>query len=102
MRGTNIGRMALLVGALALSGCSYHQLVGLRDGIDAAWAQVENQLQRRNDLIPNLVATTKGYAIHEQDVLTTIANARARLLSAGSRVWMENTGGLPAASPSSG
>ena len=84
MRGTTIGRIALLVGALALSGCSYNRLVGLRENIDAAWAQVENQLQRRNDLIPNLVEVTKGYAGHERDVYEKIADARARLLAGGS------------------
>jgi len=85
MRGTTIGRIALLVGALALSGCSYNRLVGLREGIDAAWAQVENQLQRRNDLIPNLVEVTKGYAQHEKEIFEAVANARARLLAAGTR-----------------
>ena len=85
MRGTTIGRITLLVGALALSGCSYNRLVGLREGIDAAWAQVENQLQRRNDLIPNLVEVTKGYAQHEKEIFEAVANARARLLAAGTR-----------------
>ena len=75
MRGTTIGRITLLVGALALSGCSYNRLVGLREGIDAAWAQVENQLQRRNDLIPNLVETTKGFAQHEEAVYKDIADS---------------------------
>jgi LemA protein len=85
MRGTTIGRIALLVGALALSGCSYNRLVGLRESIDAAWAQVENQLQRRNDLIPNLVEVTKGYAAHEKEIFEAVANARSRLLAAGTR-----------------
>ena len=85
MRGTTIGRITLLVGALALSGCSYNRLVGLREGIDAAWAQVENQLQRRNDLIPNLVEVTKGYAQHEKEIFEAVANARSRLLAAGTR-----------------
>ena len=85
MRGTTIGRIVLLVGALATTGCSYNRLVGLRENIDAAWAQVENQLQRRNDLIPNLVEVTKGYAAHEKEIFEAVANARARLLGAGSR-----------------
>ena len=85
MRGTTIGRIVLLVGALALSGCSYNRLVGLRENIDAAWAQVENQLQRRNDLIPNLVEVTKGYAAHEKEIFEAVANARSRLLAAGTR-----------------
>ena len=43
------------------SGCGYNKMVTMREAIDAAWAQVENQLQRRNDLVPNLVEVTKGY-----------------------------------------
>ena len=85
MRGTTIGRIVLLVGALALSGCSYNRLVGLRENIDAAWAQVENQLQRRNDLIPNLIEVTKGYAAHEKEIFEAVANARSRLLGANTR-----------------
>jgi LemA protein len=85
MRRTTIGYAALLVGALLMTGCSYNRLVGLRESTDAAWAQVENQLQRRNDLIPNLVEVTKGYAAHEKEIFESVANARARLLGAGSR-----------------
>jgi LemA protein len=73
------------VALLALSGCSYNRLVGLRETIDASWAQVENQLQRRNDLIPNLVEVTKGYAAHEKEIFEAVANARSRLLAAGTR-----------------
>ena len=54
--------LAVLLGAFLFSGCGYNQLVGLQQGIQASWAQVQNQLQRRNDLIPNLVETVKGYA----------------------------------------
>jgi LemA protein len=75
----------LLVGALAVTGCGYNRLVGLRESVDAAWAQVENQLQRRNDLIPNLVQTTKGYAAHEKEIFEAVANARSRLIGAGTR-----------------
>ena len=71
--------------ALALDGCGYNRMVAMREQINAAWAQVENQLQRRNDLIPNLVEVTKGYAAHERDVFEHIADARARLLGSGSR-----------------
>ncbi|MFQ5666713.1 MAG: LemA family protein [Candidatus Binatia bacterium] len=73
-------------GALTvLSGCGYNSMVSMRESIDAAWAQVENQLQRRNDLIPNLVAVTKGYAKHEKEIFDHVADARARLIGAGSR-----------------
>ena len=54
------------------------------EAIKAQWAQVENQLQRRNDLIPNLVETVKGYAQHEEGVFKDIADARAQLLAAKS------------------
>lgn len=61
----------------------YNSLVSMETAVDASWAQVENQLQRRADLIPNLVATVQGYASHEQEIFTEIADARSRLLAAG-------------------
>ena len=70
--------------ALPLTGCSYNTFVGQEEAIKAQWAQVENQLQRRNDLIPNLVETVKGYAAHEESVFKEIAEARSRLLAAKS------------------
>ena len=79
-RTTTLG-LALL--SLTLAGCGYNRLVALHEAIDAAWAQVENQLQRRNDLIPNLVEVTKGYAAHEREIFEAVANARARMLAAG-------------------
>ena len=82
MRMSRMHRVVVLV-ALTLTGCGYNRLVSLREGIDAAWAQVENQLQRRNDLIPNLVEVTKGYAAHEREIFEAVANARARMLTAG-------------------
>src|SRR5215510_7448691 len=74
-----------IVLAIGLTGCGYNQMVSLRESIDAAWAQVENQLQRRNDLIPNLVEVTKGYASHERTIFEAVANARGRLLAGGTR-----------------
>jgi LemA protein len=59
-----------------------NRFVNLDEGANAAWAQVENQLQRRFDLIPNLVNTVKGYAAHEEGVLTAVTEARARVGSA--------------------
>jgi LemA protein len=76
--------VALLAAALPLTGCSYNRFVSQEETIKAAWAQVQNQLQRRNDLIPNLVETVKGYAQHEQKVFSDIADARAKLLAARS------------------
>jgi len=77
----------LVVAAMTLSGCSYNTFVGQEESIKAQWAQVENQLQRRNDLIPNLVETTKGVAQQERDVFGQIAESRARL--AGARTPQE-------------
>ena len=77
-------QLVLLVAALPLTGCSYNRFVGQEEAIKSQWAQVENQLQRRNDLIPNLVETVKGYAAHEEGVFKEIAEARSRLLAAKS------------------
>ena len=77
--------MAVMALATLVAGCGYNQIVALREQIDAAWAQVENQLQRRNDLIPNLIEVTKGYAAHEKEIFERVADARAKLMSAGSR-----------------
>jgi len=60
-------------------------MVSMKETVQSAWAQVENQLQRRNDLIPNLVEVTKGYAAHEKEIFENIANARSKLIGAGSR-----------------
>src|ERR1700739_2779590 len=67
-----------------LTGCSYNTFVSQDEAIKAQWAQVQNQLQRRNDLIPNLVETVKGYATHEESVYKDIADARSKLLAAKS------------------
>lgn len=82
-------RMALrmvVLGLVAapLTGCSYNKFVSQEQAVKAQWAQVQNQLQRRNDLIPNLVETVKGYAQHEESVYKDIADARSRLLAAKS------------------
>jgi len=69
---------------LPLSACSYNKFVGQEEAVKAQWAEVQNQLQRRNDLIPNLVATVQGYAAHESGVFKEIADARSRLLAAKS------------------
>src|SRR5690349_21480968 len=77
-------RLAAIAAALPLTGCSYNKFVGQEEAIKSQWAQVENQLQCRNDLILNLVETVKGYAQHEEGVYKEIADARGRLLAAKS------------------
>jgi LemA protein len=76
--------IVLAVAVLSADGCSYNRFVGQEEAIKQQWAQVENQLQRRNDLIPNLVETVKGYAAHEEGVFKEIAESRSRLLAAKS------------------
>lgn len=78
----------LIIGILAIILVSWYvrsrnRLVTLDENIDSAWAEIDNQLQRRSDLIPNLVSTVKGFAKQEQEVFTNIANARAKLAGAG-------------------
>src|SRR5690554_837704 len=77
-----IGLVLIAIGGTFVG--RYNTLIELEANVDASWSQVENQLQRRADLIPNLVATVKGYASHEQETFTEIANARSRLLAAQS------------------
>lgn len=76
----------IVVAIVAIGGIWYvgmrNSLVTLDESIDAAWSEVENQLQRRSDLIPNLVATVRGFAQQEQEVFGQIADARARLAGA--------------------
>ena len=82
-RGTRLASATLVaVLAMTLSGCSYNRFVSQEEQIKAQWAQVENQLQRRNDLIPNLVETVRGTAKQEQDVYKAIADSRAKLAGA--------------------
>lgn len=72
-----IGLLATL--ALWLSGCGINNIPQADEQVKAAWSQVENQYQRRSDLIPNLVATVKGYAKHESGTLQAVTDARARV-----------------------
>src|SRR6202165_5484021 len=72
----------VVLAAISLSGCSYNKFVSQEEAVKAQWAQVQNQLQRRNDLIPNLVETVKGYASHESQVFEDIAASRAKLAGA--------------------
>ncbi len=79
MRGQSKTGLLVLLGAVVLfvgyGVMTYNKLVRLHEQIPAAWSQVENVLQRRNDLIPNLVNTVKGYAKHEQQILTAVTDA---------------------------
>src|SRR5664279_3431539 len=69
-----------LLGA-GVSGCGYNTIPTLEEQAKAKWADVQNQYQRRSDLIPNLVATVQGYAKQEKDVLTSVVEARAKATS---------------------
>ena len=71
--------LLVLVLAAFLSGCGYNQIQSKDEAVTAAWSQVLNVYKRRADLVPNLVATVKGYASHEERVFTEVANARAKV-----------------------
>ena len=77
-----IAMSMMLAAVLTLSGCSYNSFTAQEEGIKGAWGEVENQLQRRNDLIPNLVETVKGYASQEKSVIQAVADSRAKLAGA--------------------
>lgn len=69
----------LMVCFFQLSGCGVNNIPTLDEAVKAQWAQVENQYQRRADLVPNLVATVKGYAAHERETLQAVTEARAKV-----------------------
>lgn len=69
--------LATIIAAL-LSSCSYNSMVEADENINAQWAKVENQYQRRADLVPNLVNTVKGYAAHESETLEAVIAARSK------------------------
>ena len=75
--------LVLLLGVLLVAGTyvknTYNRMVVMQEGVNASWAQVQTVLQRRFDLIPNLVETVKGYASHEERVLTAVTEARAKV-----------------------
>ena len=70
--------VAAVIMLVGISGCGYNDLQGLDEDTKAAWSEVVNQYQRRADLIPNLVATVKGYAAHEKDTLESVVQARSQ------------------------
>ena len=67
-----------ILASVFLSSCSYNTMVEKQEATSSQWGQVQNAYQRRADLIPNLVATVKGYATHEEQTLTEVVNARAK------------------------
>lgn len=75
--GLTTAVFAAMFATLLLSGCGYNDLQRQDEQVKSAWSEVVNQYQRRADLVPNLVATVKGYAAQEQQVLTEVTNARA-------------------------
>jgi LemA protein len=80
MRGLSLVRGAVLaLVVVLLSGCGYNQIQSKDGATKAGWSEVLNQYKRRADLIPNLVATVKGYAAHEAQVLTAVTEARAKV-----------------------
>lgn len=75
-----IGIVVIVIVVICLAFLnSYNSLQILDENVNSKWAQIDNQLKRRNDLIPNLVGTVKGYAAHESKIFTDVANARAKL-----------------------
>lgn len=76
--------VAIIVVILLILGSGYNGLVNAAENVDNKWSQIDNQLQRRADLIPNLVNTVKGYAAHEEQIFTQVAEARAKLAGARS------------------
>ena len=87
----NVGRMALLVlvvavaGVAGSAGCSYNKFTTQEEAIKGQWGQVEVLLQRRSDLIPNLVEATKAFAKQERDVFQAVADARAKMAGASTQ-----------------
>jgi LemA protein len=71
----------VIVAVVGLSGCGYNRMQQLEEAVYRGWGDLEAQLQRRADLVPNLVATVKGYASHERETLEAVVNARARATS---------------------
>lgn len=83
-----VGVVVIVLVVLLLGVGSYNKLVGLQEGVESAWGQVENVYQRRADLVPNLVATVRGARDFEQETLTQVVEARAK-------VGQVQVGGVP-------
>src|SRR3954465_2313029 len=85
MRTARFAPILVILMTAGCGGCGYNRIVQEEQQVEAAWSQVENQLQRRADLIPNLVEVVKGYAKHEKGVFDDIAASRAAMMGASSR-----------------
>lgn len=81
-----IGLVAVIVILLLMLVGSYNGFIRLRNQVENSWAQIDVQLKRRNDLIPNLIETVKGYAKHEKELFENVTKARAAMINAGSDV----------------
>ena len=82
-KAMHVARLAILVFvAASLTGCSYNKFTTQEEAIKGSWGEVQNQIQRRSDLIPNLVESVKGFAAHETGIFTALADARAKLSGA--------------------
>jgi LemA protein len=74
--------LVMVVVAVTLSGCSYNKFTTQEEAIKGSWGEVQNQIQRRSELIPNLVESVKGFAAHEEGIFKALADARAKLTGA--------------------
>lgn len=78
MRNFKYILLVAVIGSITLSSCGYNTMVEKQEAVTSQWGNVQNAYQRRADLIPNLVATVKGYATHEQETFTQVTEARAK------------------------
>ena len=85
-RAVRLLAFSLFALSFVLGGCNiYNRMVELDEEVEKSWSEIENQLQRRNDLIPNYVETVKGYAKHEKEIFIKVAEARSKLAGARTR-----------------
>jgi LemA protein len=82
MKKVLLGLIAIVVLVIVFIFSTYNSMVNMNENVTGKWSQVENQLQRRSDLIPNLVSTVKGYAAHEAEIFKNVSDARAKMAGA--------------------